>query len=108
MKRTPEYCVYQLNWKADKTHERINQRRAIRFRSDETRTLLEQYPAYETAPAFRGIGYREAVKFIEGDLTEGEAREQTATATRRYAKRQLTWFRPKNYPLRLQYSKDIP
>ncbi|HHU04261.1 MAG TPA: tRNA (adenosine(37)-N6)-dimethylallyltransferase MiaA [Fastidiosipila sp.] len=113
MKRTPyNYCVYQLNWESrQKLYERINQRAEQMYDSGliaETRTLMEQYPAYETAPAFRGIGYREAVKFIEGDLTEGEAREQTATATRRYAKRQLTWFRPKNYPLRLQYSKDIP
>lgn len=45
------------------------------------------------ANAWKAIGYREARAFVEGDLTLAEARRLTAQETRRYAKRQRTWFR---------------
>lgn len=41
----------------------------------------------------RSIGYREVGQLIAGRLTEAEAREAILVATRRYAKRQRTWFR---------------
>ncbi len=44
-----------------------------------------------TAP--RAIGYREVVAFLRGELTEEQAKEQTAQATRRFARRQDSWFR---------------
>jgi len=46
-----------------------------------------------TANAFKAIGYREALRHLEGDLTLDEARAETRRRTRRYAKRQWTWFR---------------
>lgn len=48
------------------------------------------------APGLRSlqaIGYREVGRLLAGEIDEGEAREAIAVATRRYAKRQLTWFR---------------
>ncbi len=59
----------------------------------EVRGLMEQYPRYRECPAFRGIGYRQAVSLLEGEVSERESRELTARATRRYAKRQQTWLR---------------
>jgi len=44
-------------------------------------------------PAFQAIGYRELAAHLAGDLSLEEAIEETIRATRRYAKRQLTWFR---------------
>jgi tRNA dimethylallyltransferase len=44
-----------------------------------------------TAP--RAIGYREVVAHLRGELTRDEARERTAQATRRFARRQDSWFR---------------
>ncbi|WP_322920168.1 tRNA (adenosine(37)-N6)-dimethylallyltransferase MiaA [Nocardioides renjunii] len=44
-----------------------------------------------TAP--RAIGYREVVGFLAGDRTLAEAVEQTKAATRRFARRQDSWFR---------------
>jgi len=44
-------------------------------------------------PALHSIGYREVGRFLRGLCTLEEAREDMARATRRYAKRQLTWFR---------------
>ncbi len=44
-------------------------------------------------PGLNGVGYREMADCLEGAITLGEAVERTRTATRRYARRQRTWFR---------------
>jgi tRNA dimethylallyltransferase len=44
-----------------------------------------------TAP--RAIGYREVLAHLRGELTRDEARDRTAQATRRFARRQDSWFR---------------
>jgi tRNA dimethylallyltransferase len=46
-----------------------------------------------TAPAFQAIGYRQVVRHIRGEWTLDQALEDTARETRRFAKRQMTWFR---------------
>jgi len=48
---------------------------------------------FRKAPAMRSVGYREALEVLDGKLSEAKARELVAQNTRRYAKRQLTWFR---------------
>src|SRR5262245_6982414 len=59
---------------------------------EEVRHLLDHGLAEgRTAP--RAIGYREVVAQLRGELTEEEARERTAQATRRFARRQDSWFR---------------
>jgi tRNA dimethylallyltransferase len=42
--------------------------------------------------AGRAIGYAQALAQLDGSLTEAEAIEQTAALTRRYARRQVSWF----------------
>jgi len=44
--------------------------------------------------ASRAIGYSQAIEVIDGTLGEEQARADTAQATRRYARRQESWFRP--------------
>lgn len=46
-----------------------------------------------SVPAFQAIGYREIVRHLQGESTLDEATRSIVVATRRYAKRQLTWFR---------------
>ncbi len=59
---------------------------------EEVRHLLDHGLAEgRTAP--RAIGYREVVAHLRGELTEAEAKERTAQATRRFARRQDSWFR---------------
>jgi tRNA dimethylallyltransferase len=43
--------------------------------------------------AARAIGYAQAAAQLRGELTEAEAIEQTALFTRKYARRQVSWFR---------------
>lgn len=59
---------------------------------DEVRTLLEQ-GVPRSAQAFKAIGYRECVQVLDGAWSREQAREETIVATRRLAKRQLTWLR---------------
>ena len=44
-------------------------------------------------PAFQAIGYRQLAHHLRGETSLDQAVEETVRATRRYAKRQLTWFR---------------
>jgi tRNA dimethylallyltransferase len=41
----------------------------------------------------QGLGYKEVVEYLDGKLTKEEMIEKIKQETRRYAKRQLTWFR---------------
>jgi tRNA dimethylallyltransferase len=43
--------------------------------------------------ASRALGYRQVLAHLAGDLTQDEARERTVAATRRFARRQDSWFR---------------
>jgi tRNA dimethylallyltransferase len=43
--------------------------------------------------ASRAIGYAQAIAELDGELTTEQAIEQTASLTRRYARRQVGWFR---------------
>jgi tRNA dimethylallyltransferase len=45
------------------------------------------------APAFDAIGYRELAAHLRGELPLAEAIAAIKSATRRYARRQLSWFR---------------
>ena len=47
----------------------------------------------EGRTASRALGYRQVLAFLDGELSEHEALEQTITATRRFARRQDSWFR---------------
>lgn len=59
---------------------------------EEVRTLLTSGTGEDAKP-FDFIGYRELRAVMQGRISLAEAREAIQQATRRYAKRQLTWFR---------------
>jgi tRNA dimethylallyltransferase len=59
---------------------------------DEVRSLVPS-GVLEDAKAFNFIGYRELRKVLRGEMALHEARAAIRQATRRYAKRQMTWFR---------------
>ncbi|HJS42542.1 MAG TPA: tRNA (adenosine(37)-N6)-dimethylallyltransferase MiaA [Gemmatimonadales bacterium] len=59
---------------------------------EEVRRLLAEGVAAD-APGLDGVGYREVVSMLQGRLPEAALREAILVSTRRYAKRQETWFR---------------
>ena len=59
---------------------------------EETREILARGFAPDVKP-FESLGYRHALQVIRGEMPLEEALLQTKQDTRRYAKRQVTWFR---------------
>jgi tRNA dimethylallyltransferase len=59
---------------------------------DEVRAL-ERRGLREGRTASRALGYAQVLRFLAGDCTEDEARAETVRATRRFARRQDSWFR---------------
>jgi tRNA dimethylallyltransferase len=60
---------------------------------DEVREL-ERRGLRRGRTASRALGYAQALGELDGHLSEAEAMEQTMAATRRYARRQESWFGP--------------
>jgi len=59
---------------------------------DEVRALLGK-GLLDGRTANRALGYSQVIALLNGELSESEARERTAQATRRFARRQDSWFR---------------
>jgi tRNA dimethylallyltransferase len=59
---------------------------------DEVRSILNMGYHKELKP-FQTLGYKQVIQYLEGNYDLNEAIAETKKATRRYAKRQLTWFR---------------
>lgn len=66
--------------------------------------------------SMQGLGYRQIAAYLEGEYTLEEAKEKIKIATRRFAKRQMTWFKRMNsiswfnksyYPDRESLNKDV-
>ena len=77
----------------ERLYERINRRVDEMFRRglvEEARELLETPGG---ATAMQAIGYKELLPYFRGEISLREAQDTIKRETRRYAKRQLTWFR---------------
>ena len=68
---------------------------------DELRDLRQRHELHPDLPAMRCVGYRQAWRFMEGELNAAQLLESGLAATRQLAKRQLTWLRamPENIEL---------
>ena len=58
---------------------------------EEVEELLKKYKEFPTA--MQGLGYKEVVEYLKGNLTKEEMIDKIKQDTRHYAKRQMTWFR---------------
>ncbi len=79
----------------DVLEERIRERVRTMFETgllDEVRRLLGEGLA-EGRTASRAIGYPQAVAVLAGEMSLEEAQERTVIATRRFARRQMAWWR---------------
>lgn len=61
---------------------------------EEVRRLDEQDGLREGRTASRALGYAQVLRFLDGELSEDAAKDETVRATRRFARRQGSWFRP--------------
>lgn len=89
-----QYMFYAIGMDREKLYERINLRVDIMIEQglvEEVEELLKKYKEFPTA--MQGLGYKEVVDYLQGNMTKEEMIETLKMETRRYAKRQLTWFR---------------
>jgi len=91
----PDYeaLLICLDDERERLYERINKRVDLMLEAgllEEARWLFENAP---TSQASKGIGYKELFPYFEGQMSLEEAVDKLKQNPRRFAKRQLTWFR---------------
>ncbi|MGI5522725.1 tRNA (adenosine(37)-N6)-dimethylallyltransferase MiaA [Micromonospora sp. CA-259024] len=94
---TPYYPSVQLG--VDLATELLDERIALRVDRmwadglvPETRELVGRGLA-EGRTASRALGYQQVLRLLAGELTEAQAHDETVRATRRFVRRQRSWFR---------------
>ena len=89
-----DYKVFVLNMEREKLYERINKRVDIMIDLgliEEVESLINRYNDFPTA--MQGLGYKEVVEYLQKKITKSEMIEKIKQESRRYAKRQITWFK---------------
>ena len=102
-----DYKVFAINWERQLLYERINKRVDIMIEQGlikEVEELLKKYDKFPTA--MQGLGYKEVVEYLQGITTKEEMIEKLKMETRRYAKRQITWFKKNKQTIWIGY-KDL-
>ena len=87
--------IIVLNRDREVLYQRINKRVDIMLENgllDEVKELLKMGYTKDMI-SMQGIGYKEMIKYLDGEYTYDEAIEIIKRESRRYAKRQLTWFK---------------
>lgn len=96
-KESPYNFAYiVLNCNRELLYERINKRVDIMMEGglvDEVKELLNKYNLTSDMTSMQGIGYKEIVPYINGELSLEDAEYILKRDTRHFAKRQLTWFK---------------
>jgi len=86
--------MFDINMERERLYERINKRVDLMLEQgliEEVQNIWETYQEFPTA--MQGLGYKEVVEYLENKISKEEMIEKIKMETRRYAKRQFTWFR---------------
>ena len=89
-----DYKVFAINMDREKLYDRINKRVDIMIQKgliEEVENLLKKYNEFPTA--MQGLGYKEVVEYLQGKVLKEDMIENIKRESRRYAKRQITWFK---------------
>ena len=103
-----DYKVFALYWDREELYNRINKRVDIMLEQgliDEVKNIVKKYEKFPTA--MQGLGYKEVVEYLNNETTEEEMIEKIKMETRRYAKRQMTWFRKNKQTIWLNGNENI-
>lgn len=106
-----EYKLFYIDMERELLYDRINKRVDIMLNlglieeTKKTITIIakkkkvkeeEILNDYSNITALQAIGYREVISYLKNELTFDEMKEKIKQNTRRYAKRQITWFKKNN------------
>lgn len=96
-KPNPDFnlSIFGISMDREKLYERINKRIDMMIEEgliDEVKRLLEM--GYDKSlVSMQGLGYKEIISYLEGEYSLEESIELLKRDTRRFAKRQITWFK---------------
>lgn len=95
-KKEPEfdYKMFAINMDRELLYDKINKRVDIMLKKgliEEVQTIYNKYKQFPTS--MQALGYKEVVEYLEGKVSKEEMIDKIKQESRRYAKRQLTWFR---------------
>lgn len=114
------YKIFYIDMEREKLYERINKRADIMLDEgiiEETKRVIKKIADrqnkniydildnYNEITSLQAIGYREVIAYLKGEYTKKEMVEKIKQNTRRYAKRQITWFK-KNQKIVLDRNLD--
>ena len=90
-----DFCYFVLNRQRETLYQRINERVDQMVQQGLEQEVLELLQdGYDPSlTSMQGIGYREMISYLKGNLTKEEAIEEIKKNTRHFAKRQITWFK---------------
>lgn len=103
-----EYKLFYIDMNREKLYSRINKRVDIMLELglvEETKNIIEIIAKkmnktkeeilekYDEITSLQAIGYREIISYLKNEITFDEMKEKIKQNTRRYAKRQITWFK---------------
>lgn len=89
------FKVFMIDWNREELYDRINRRVGIMVENgivDEAKMLIES-GVDRSSTCWQAIGYKEMLKYLDGEETLEQACDRIRIGTRHYAKRQLTWLR---------------
>jgi tRNA dimethylallyltransferase len=104
-----EYIIFGLDMERRSLYKRINERVDGMFQRglvDEVKNLKDRGYTKENV-AMQAIGYKEVLEYLENRLDLNEVVELVKRNSRRYAKRQLTWFRKLPNVSWLDFKDDV-
>lgn len=102
------YKVFAITMDREKLYKRIENRVDQMIEEgliEEVKALKKKYSKFPTA--MQGLGYKEVVEYLENRISFEDMIENLKKETRRYAKRQLTWFRKNKEIIWLNGENDI-
>lgn len=89
-----DVCIIGLNYRERQTlYDRINRRVDLMVEAGLLDEVRRVYESGNLKTAYNAIGYKELVPYLQGEAELGDCLEKVKQESRRYAKRQLTWFR---------------
>ena len=103
-----DYKIFAIDMERSILYDRINKRVDLMIENgliQEVENILDKYSEFPTA--MQGLGYKEIVEYLNGNCTKEEAIDNIKMQTRRYAKRQLTWFRKNKQTVWIDGTNDI-
>jgi len=102
-KRTFESYYFVIDHPREVLYKRINERVMTMIEKGLIEEVRELIPLKHLQP-LNTVGYKEIFKYFEGSFNRSEAIAEIQKNTRRYAKRQLTWFRRNKKAIWIPYS----